>query len=68
MPSGLSDAAAAMRNRMFSLPVHLPGDLGDELLPRPGLGAGVDRVHRGDQQLDQGVGDLPLPAVQVGRH
>jgi hypothetical protein len=47
---------------------NLPGDLGDELVPRPGLGSGVDPVHRGDQQLDQAVGDLPLPAVQVGRH
>ena len=48
---------------MFSLPVTflnaLISSLGDLLLrPR------ADPVHRGDQQLHQRVGDLPLPLVQ----
>lgn len=35
--------------------------LGGELLLHPPLGAGVDLVGQGDQQLDQSVGDLRLP-------
>ncbi|WP_226358896.1 hypothetical protein [Pseudonocardia sp. ICBG601] len=44
-----------------------PLELLDQLLGHPDLGAGVDPVHGGDQQLDQRVGDLPFPAVQQRR-
>jgi hypothetical protein len=43
-----------------------PFQLGDELVHHPGLRAGVDPVHRGDQQVHERVSDLPLPAVQQG--
>ena len=38
-----------------------------QLLHHSLVGPGTDAVHRGDQQLDQGVGDLPLPGVQQRR-
>jgi hypothetical protein len=44
----------------------LPGDLAelaDQFLGDFPLGAGAEPVHGGDQQVRQGVGDLPLPLV-----
>jgi hypothetical protein len=38
-----------------------------QLLDDLRLGVRVDPVHRGDQQVDEGIGDVPLPAVQVRR-
>ena len=44
-----------------------PFQVGDELAHHAPFGAGVDLVHRGDEQIHQGVGDLPAPAVQQRR-
>ncbi len=38
-----------------------PLELVDQLVGHPLLGPGVDQMHDADQQLDQGVGDLPFP-------
>ena len=53
----------------------LPGDLAelaDQFLGDLPLGPGADPVHGRDQQVRQGVGDLPLPLVhqrgQQGQH
>lgn len=50
---------------MFSLPVTRSIALtsSSDLLVRPG----ADAVHRGDQQFDEGVSDLPQPGVQQRR-
>ena len=66
MPCGLPGSGRGDAEQDVLLARHLLRDVGDELLPGSGLGAGVDPVHCGDQQLGQAVGDLPLPAVQVG--
>ncbi|SLJ82912.1 Uncharacterised protein [Mycobacteroides abscessus subsp. abscessus] len=44
--------ASATLNSKFSLPVTFLNF--DQLVGHPHLGAGVDPVHRGVQQLDQG--------------
>jgi hypothetical protein len=44
-----------------------PLELLDQFLGHLHLGAGVDSMHRGNQQLDQHVGDLPLKRVQQRR-
>ena len=63
--SGAPTHASAMANRMFSLPVTRLNAFTSSCttLVRPG----TDAVHRGDQQLDQGVGDLPFPGMQQRR-
>jgi hypothetical protein len=43
-----------------------PFELGDDLLDDLLLGPGVDPVHGGEQQVDQGVGELAFAAVQQG--
>jgi hypothetical protein len=44
-----------------------PAELADKLVFDPLVGPGVDAVDRGDEQLHQRVGDLPLPADQQRR-
>lgn len=41
-----------------------PAELVGELLGDPALGAGADAVHRGDQQVHQGVSEFPLAGDQ----
>ncbi len=55
-----------MANRMFSFAGH-PFERVHQLLHHSLVRPGTDAVHRGDQQLDQGVGDLPLSGVQQRR-
>ena len=39
-----------------------PAELGHQQLGHPPVGAGLDRVHRAQQQRDQRIGDLPAAA------
>ena len=45
---------------------HFPERV-DQLVGDPAFGASADPVHSRDQQLDQGVGDFPLPLVNQRR-
>ena len=57
-------AASVIFNRMFSLPDTCLSSATKSLVTL--VSACVDPVHGRDEQVDQGVGDLPLSAVQVG--
>lgn len=44
-----------------------PLQLRHEIAGHLGVGTGIDPMHRGDQQIDQRVSDLPRPAVHIRR-